>query len=521
MKKLLCFCTVLCVVLLMSASYAYADGLGYVKETDIVTFIDLCPIESFNYKGNTFVIAEALSKYGFDVAWDGDARTLDITRRERNFTPYVSDFINVQKENVTFKDIFKVYQTDIKTYINGNLAESYNIFGTTIVSVDAVGEYGGGIVKYDDEKRRLDVCIIEKEIENCEEKTESDENSALTEKGFFDSDGNLLYGIKTSTATSRYGTSEGYICGDFSRGKTVSVLDAYFNNNKKYTYSNVENYRVNVFPSDLENPSFTMNFDESATVHIEGDLRFKYGARVRSAEFKSGGEARYLAKTGEIYLINEKEILPYDDALAVYDDDGNEIYNRDTYPRSFNGMLFKDGRKIYDGEIKLDRFEFEVGSGINVDTAHITALYAPTYTDPDGVVYYYSDTYDYLGEYNERADCVLYRGNVVNGAMHGSGIMYYNDLNVGAGLKTGREITVYGKDNAKSVIYAVDENILYVGEFKDGRIDGRGKMYRNGALTSDGEWKNGKKDGFMIEYNSFADEIYFDFEGYYKDGVKQ
>ena len=156
MKKFLCVLLVLCAVMLMFCT-AYAEDLGYVKETDIVTFIDYCPIESFNYKGKTFVIAEALSKYGFNVLWNGDKRTLEITRPERNFTPYATDVINTKKENVTFKDIFKVYPTDIKTYINGNLAESYNIFGTTMVSVDAVGEYGGGYVKYDDGKLRLDV----------------------------------------------------------------------------------------------------------------------------------------------------------------------------------------------------------------------------------------------------------------------------------------------------------------------------------------------------------------------------
>ncbi|UKI35988.1 MAG: hypothetical protein L6V93_18500 [Clostridiales bacterium] len=75
---------------------------------------------------------------------------------------------------------------------------------------------------------------------------------------------------------------------------------------EKYEYKNVENYQVNVFPSNLENPSFTMNFDEKATVYIEQDGRFKYGVRVRSAKFENGGEARYLPETGEIYLIHEK-----------------------------------------------------------------------------------------------------------------------------------------------------------------------------------------------------------------------
>ena len=519
MKKFLCVFAVLCAVMLMFCT-AYAENLGYVKETDIVTFIDYCPIESFNYKGKTFVIAEALSKYGFNVLWNGDKRTLEITRPERNFTPYATDVINTKKENVTFKDIFKVYPTDIKTYINGNLAESYNIFGTTMVSVDAVGEYGGGYVQYDDGKRRLDVCIIEKEIENCEEKTENSENSVSGEKGFFGGDGNLLYGVKKYDNQSRYGKSYYYVYGDFANDKTVSVNGSYiYSNLEKYEYKNVENYQVNVFPSNLENPSFTMNFDEKATVYIEQDGRFKYGVRVRSAKFENGGEARYLPETGEIYLIHEKENSPYDEGVgAVYDDDGNEIYNSETYPRKFNGMLFKNGRKIYDGEIHLDRFEVVVGSASNEDVKRITALWAPGYTDTDGVIYYYSDSNDM---YNEKADSILYRGNVVNGVMHGNGTMYY--INYGMyseNMKEGREILVYGEGRVPGVMYSVDEYVMYEGEFKDGRIDGKGKMYRNGALTSDGKWKRGKKDGFMTEYNAYFDEIYLIYEGNYKDGEK-
>ena len=48
MKKFLCVFAVLCTVMLMFCT-AYAEDLGYVKETDIETFIDYCPIEWFNY----------------------------------------------------------------------------------------------------------------------------------------------------------------------------------------------------------------------------------------------------------------------------------------------------------------------------------------------------------------------------------------------------------------------------------------------------------------------------------------
>ena len=42
--------------------------IGNVLSTDIVTFIDRTPIRSYNYQNHTYVIAEKLRDYGFDVA---------------------------------------------------------------------------------------------------------------------------------------------------------------------------------------------------------------------------------------------------------------------------------------------------------------------------------------------------------------------------------------------------------------------------------------------------------------------
>lgn len=208
----------------IAAPTAYAQDLGYVKETDIVTFIDYSPINSYNYRNNTFVVAENLADYGFEVKWDNTARALYITRPEKNFTPYISDFVNEKKKAVTYKNLFKVFPTDIKTYINGVLSESYNINGLTVVNVDALGEYG--ICRYDDSLRRFDVLIIEKEIENCEEKVKNDENYCVTEKGFFEND-ELVYGIRTNISTSKYGNTTTLTVGNIKNGKTFKSDNSY------------------------------------------------------------------------------------------------------------------------------------------------------------------------------------------------------------------------------------------------------------------------------------------------------
>ena len=59
----------------------YADTIiDYVLYTDIRTYINDVEITSYNIKGNTAVVVEDLASYGFDVSWDGDARTLKVVR---------------------------------------------------------------------------------------------------------------------------------------------------------------------------------------------------------------------------------------------------------------------------------------------------------------------------------------------------------------------------------------------------------------------------------------------------------
>lgn len=107
------------------------------------------------------------------------------------------------------------------------------------------------------------------------------------------------------------------------------------------------------------------------------------------------------------------------------------------------------------------------------------------------MIYYYSDSNDI---YNEKADSILYRGNVVNGVMHGNGTMYY--INYGMyseNMKEGREILVYGEGRVPGVMYSVDEFVMYEGEFKDGRIDGKGKCTATARSQAKASGREAKK----------------------------
>ena len=60
---------------LPSAAFRNGDVVDAVLHTDIVTYINGKPIESYNIKGYTAIKVEDLSSYGFDVEWNGRDRT--------------------------------------------------------------------------------------------------------------------------------------------------------------------------------------------------------------------------------------------------------------------------------------------------------------------------------------------------------------------------------------------------------------------------------------------------------------
>ena len=70
MKKIICLKLILVVLLLFTVSVnalAPGDPIGWVLHTDIIAYINDTPIRSYNIGGYTYVIAEDLIGYGFDV----------------------------------------------------------------------------------------------------------------------------------------------------------------------------------------------------------------------------------------------------------------------------------------------------------------------------------------------------------------------------------------------------------------------------------------------------------------------
>lgn len=115
--------------------------LGYAKYTDISAYINHYPITSYNINDYTAVVAEDLQNYGFNVVWDGSARTLSITRNSQatQITPYGTIY---RYSSLAGKESFPYLGTDIKTYVNGNIVDSFNIDGKTCIYIDSLAPYG-------------------------------------------------------------------------------------------------------------------------------------------------------------------------------------------------------------------------------------------------------------------------------------------------------------------------------------------------------------------------------------------
>lgn len=129
---------------------------GDLLETDIKASINGCRINSYNVNGYTAVFAEDLGKYGLDVVWNEQARTVTIARNDME---EFSGNIVFDSEAVTVgKKVGEAYFTDIRAIVKGITVLSYNINGKTAIFFDALKLFGD--VSFD-EKTRAVTCTID------------------------------------------------------------------------------------------------------------------------------------------------------------------------------------------------------------------------------------------------------------------------------------------------------------------------------------------------------------------------
>jgi hypothetical protein len=153
-------------MLLCSATNAYAAApkvgtlADYTLHTDIVTYINGSPIESYNIKEYTAVAVEDLADYGFSVRWTPDARVLRFyvtdSETKANYAPPKIDIKSIGKRKSP------VFYTDIKiVWGDYTQVNAYNIGGRTIVYVDDLADFCGATYEWRPNERRLELEVVQ------------------------------------------------------------------------------------------------------------------------------------------------------------------------------------------------------------------------------------------------------------------------------------------------------------------------------------------------------------------------
>ncbi len=159
MKKLICVLLVFTIFVTPFSAFAMRTGgaMGNYYATDIVTYVKGAPVTSYNIGGVTVIDAEVLNwAYGFDVYWYADERKLDVADKGTGFVS-LQAMSGELVESTSEKDKIGerrgvYYATDIKTYLNGSVIESYNFGGRTFIVAEKMAEHGYNVIWNNDDR---------------------------------------------------------------------------------------------------------------------------------------------------------------------------------------------------------------------------------------------------------------------------------------------------------------------------------------------------------------------------------
>lgn len=131
----------LTVTLCINVNAAFGKAGNYYY-TDIKTYTRGQLMTSYNVGGKTVIVAEDLRSYGFEVVWNGTNRTLTI----KDVNGPVSSNATNTKTGPIGAVAGSYYHTDIVTYFEGKVIESYNLNGLTVIPATALRDFGYEVI---------------------------------------------------------------------------------------------------------------------------------------------------------------------------------------------------------------------------------------------------------------------------------------------------------------------------------------------------------------------------------------
>jgi hypothetical protein len=159
LKKNLIIITFLLVFILPTPVFASTKAV----KSDIKAYVDYTPINSYNIEGYTYIIAEELINYGFEVLWNNETRSLNINRVKLSTPLYTIELWNDSLDSIG--KIYDIYPTDIKCFLDGRMVNSFNIGGKTVIQFDELEKYGG--FSWDADSRIVSATIFQNELKNA------------------------------------------------------------------------------------------------------------------------------------------------------------------------------------------------------------------------------------------------------------------------------------------------------------------------------------------------------------------
>ena len=139
-----------------SAAPKIGEPIGDILYSDIIAYINGDAIPTSAMTNKTLIVVEDLAKYGFDVVWNKNEKSLKVERNEnKKVTP-----LKVEKDTTHKSGMFKCnyLYTDIKTYLSGIEVESYNINGRTFIDFELLKKYGK--VVWDGKARTISLIMV-------------------------------------------------------------------------------------------------------------------------------------------------------------------------------------------------------------------------------------------------------------------------------------------------------------------------------------------------------------------------
>ena len=144
MKKIVLFALAIAAVCTVQVYAKSGDVIGNVYSSDIIAYINDVPVPSYNINGRTVIIPEDLEDYGINCYYNDELRTLLV---------YMYDTMNPSVQNQVARGTpgritNKIYETDIKTYVNGELIQAYSLNGKVAVAIENLGKITDDNMEY-------------------------------------------------------------------------------------------------------------------------------------------------------------------------------------------------------------------------------------------------------------------------------------------------------------------------------------------------------------------------------------